>query len=159
MTRRAPLRFAAVGTANTLLDVALFLLLHDRLGILAANFVSTSAGMTCSFVANGLLTFGAQRLTALHAALFVSTTGVTMWLVQPVAMHAVLSVLDEVWLAKLLAIGTCLVLNFAAYRLVVWPAPAAGTADPARASATRSPRPGPASSPRAGPARSCAGER
>jgi putative flippase GtrA len=152
-------RFAAVGTVNTLLDVTLFLMLHDGLGILAANFVSTSAGMTLSFVANGLFTFGAHRLTARHAALFVSTTGVTMWVAQPLAMHAALSVLDELWLAKLLAIGTCLVLNFAAYRLVVWPPPAAVSDAPARVAAARSPRPAPGSSPRACPARSCAGER
>jgi hypothetical protein len=34
------------------------MVLHDRLGILAANAVSTSAGMAFSFVANGRLRSG-----------------------------------------------------------------------------------------------------
>jgi putative flippase GtrA len=167
----APLRFACVGIVNTLLDLALFLLLRDELGIVAANFVSTSAGMTCSFVANGLFTFRAERLTLRHALLFVGTTGVTLWVVQPLVMYAVLGVVDALWLAKVLAIGACLALNFAAYRLVVWPSDP-GTAtevvpDPrchecagrAPGAAGRSPRRAPGSSPRAGPAHSCAAAR
>jgi putative flippase GtrA len=124
-------RFAAVGVANTLIDIALFMLLHDRVGILGANFISTSAGMTFSFVVNGLFTFRAGRLTLRHAVLFLATTGVTMWLVQPLVIHVLLSVLDGLnWLAggdllvlavKVLAIGVSFVLNFAAYRWVVWP--------------------------------------
>jgi putative flippase GtrA len=171
----APLRFAVVGAVNTLLDVTLFLLLRDDLGIVAANFVSTSAGMTSSFVVNGLFTFGAGRLTARHALLFVSTTGVILWVAQPLVMYAVLGVADVLWLAKVVAIGTCLVLNFAAYRFVVWPndqgsgqgsatesvpAPRCpGCGGPAPVAAGRSPRPALGSSPRACPARSCAAAR
>jgi putative flippase GtrA len=124
-------RFAAVGVANTLIDVGLFMLLHDRIGILGANFVSTSAGMTFSFVVNGLFTFRAGRLTLRHAVLFLATTGLTMWLMQPLVIHGLLSLLDGLgWLGggdllvlvvKVLAIGVSFVLNFAAYRWVVWP--------------------------------------
>ncbi len=165
------LRFAAVGVVNTLLDVTLFLVLRDELGIVAANFVSTSAGMTCSFVANGLFTFGAGRLTVRHALLFVATTGVILWVAQPLVMYAVLGVADELLLAKVVAIGTCVVLSFAAYRFVVWPSdrgtatePARAhrcraCAGPARAGAGRSPRPARGSSPRGAPAHSCAAGR
>lgn len=121
MTVRRPLRFAAVGTVNTALDVTLFLLLSGALGLVGANLVSTSAGMTFSFIANGLFTFGARRLTARDAAMFVGTTGLTMWVLQPLAIVAALGVGYELWLAKVLAIGAGVVLNFAAYRLVVWP--------------------------------------
>ncbi|MCW2797500.1 GtrA family protein [Nocardioides sp.] len=130
MTRhRTARRFAAVGVVNTLLDTGLFMLLHGRLGVVGANFVSTSAGMAFSFVANGVFTFGAGRLTLRHAALFVATTGVTMWLVQPLVIRGLLGLLAPVagggeavvLLAKLLAIGVSVVLNFAAYRWVVWP--------------------------------------
>lgn len=106
---------------NTAIDTVLFLLLHDRLGVFTANLLSTSAGMTFSFVVNGLFTFRAEKLTVRHAVTFLATTGVTMWAVQPVAIHLLLNVTDEVLLAKLGSIAICFVLNFAAYRLVVWP--------------------------------------
>ena len=121
--------------ANTVIDIALFMLLHDRIGILGANFVSTSAGMTFSFVVNGLFTFRAQRLKLRHAVLFLATTGMTMWQVQPLVIHGLLAVLDGqglvegdllVLVVKVLAIGVSFVLNFAAYRWVVWPTVSSG---------------------------------
>ncbi len=85
-----------------------------------ANFVSTSAGMTSSFVVNGLFTFGAGRLTLRHALLFLATTGTVMWLVQPLVIHALDAVVDPILVVKVLAIGASFVLNFLAYRYVVW---------------------------------------
>jgi putative flippase GtrA len=122
-------RFAGVGLCNTAIDWALFLVLHDRLGITLANFCSSSAGMVFSFVVNGLFTFRATRLTLRQAALFVATTGTVMWLAQPLLIHGWLWVLGhgmhdadvELALAKLASIACSLVLNFAAYRFVVWP--------------------------------------
>jgi putative flippase GtrA len=111
-----------VGVVNTLLDLGLFLLLHDALGIVLANFVSTSAGMTFSFVVNGLVTFKAGRLTLRHAALFLATTGAVMWVLQPVLIHLFLQVVDELLVVKVLSIGVSFVANFVAYRYVVWPA-------------------------------------
>lgn len=101
-----------------------------------ANLVSTSAGMTLSFVANGLVTFRADRLTLRQAGLFLATTGTTMWLLQPLVITAVLQVVDVLLLAKLAAIGGCLVVNFVAYRHVVWP-----SARSADTSAGTTPRP------------------
>ena len=123
------MRFAAVGVCNTAIDWALFLVLHDRLGITLANFFSSSAGMVFSFVVNGLFTFRAERLTVRQAALFVATTGTVMWVAQPLLIHGWLWVLEAVVedgdlrlaAAKLASIACSLVLNFAAYRLVVWP--------------------------------------
>ncbi|QVI60777.1 GtrA family protein [Nocardioides faecalis] len=115
----------------------LFVLLHDRLGIALANLVSSSAGMLFSFVVNGLFTFGARRLTLRQAALFLATTGAVMWLAQPLLIHGWLWLLERgpdvtlggwadagelrIWLAKLASIACSLVLNFVAYRFVVWP--------------------------------------
>lgn len=122
-------RFAAVGVVNTLIDLGLFMLLHDRLGIVGANLASSSAGMTFSFLANGRFTFGAERLTLRHATLFLATTGTTMWVVQPLAITALLRAADAVGtypgapvvlIAKLLALGVSVGLNFLAYRYVVW---------------------------------------
>jgi putative flippase GtrA len=120
-TRRTVGRFAAVGVVNTLLDTSLFLLLHPRLGVVGANFVSTIAGMLFSFLANGAFTFAAGRPTLRRTALFLVTTGTTMWLVQPVVIGGLLEALGPLT-AKLVAIGVGVVLNFAAYRWVVWPA-------------------------------------
>ena len=123
------MRFAGVGVCNTAIDWGLFLLLHAHLGITLANFVSSSAGMVFSFVVNGLFTFRAGRLTLRQAVLFVATTGTVMWVAQPLLIHGWLWVLehllDDADLrlagAKLASIACSLVLNFAAYRLVVWP--------------------------------------
>lgn len=123
------MRFAAVGVVNTAIDVGLFLLLHDALGIVLANFVSTSAGMTFSFVVNGLVTFKAGRLTLRHAVLFLSTTGLVMWVLQPLVIHALVGVVEPLLLIKLVSIGVSFVANFVAYKYVVWPASAA--AEPA----------------------------
>lgn len=100
----------------------LFLVLHDPLGLVLANFVSTSAGMTFSFVVNGLVTFRAGRLTVRHAALFLATTGTVMWVLQPLFIHLLLQVVDELLVVKVASIGLSFVVNFAAYRYVVWPA-------------------------------------
>ncbi len=124
------MRFAGVGVINTAIDTGLFLLLHDRLGILLANLVSTSAGMTFSFIVNGLFTFRTDKLTVRHAATFLATTGLTMWAVQPVAIHLLLTVVDELLIAKLGSIAICFVLNFLAYRLVVWPIESSPVSEP-----------------------------
>ncbi|WP_183094286.1 GtrA family protein [Nocardioides stalactiti] len=124
------MRFAGVGVCNTAIDWALFLVLHERLGITLANFCSSSAGMIFSFVVNGLFTFRAERLTLRQAGLFVATTGTVMWVAQPLLIHGWLWVLGPVLddgdlrlaAAKLASIACSLALNFAAYRLVVWPA-------------------------------------
>ncbi|GAA5145161.1 hypothetical protein GCM10023340_14010 [Nocardioides marinquilinus] len=123
------LRFAAVGVVNTLIDLVLFLLLEAHLGITLANFCSTSAGMTFSFVVNGLVTFEAGRLTLRHALLFLATTGTVMWVLQPLVIHALVGVVDELLVVKVLAIGVSFCANFLAYRYVVWPARHADPSD------------------------------
>lgn len=92
--------------------------------------------MVFSFVVNGLFTFKAERLTLRDAALFVATTGLVMWVAQPLLIHGWLWLLERgpevslgamaaddvrIWGAKLASIACSLVLNFAAYRFVVWP--------------------------------------
>ena len=124
--RQTLVRFAGVGVLNTLIDLGLFALLHDHLGITLANFVSTSAGMLFSFVVNGRFTFRAERLRVRDAVLFVATTGTTMWVLQPLVIHALVWALGDrlVLVAKLLAIAVSVVANFVAYRWVVWPSAA-----------------------------------
>jgi len=123
MRSRTVVRFLAVGVCNTAIDVVLFWLLHAPLGIVLANFVSTSAGMTFSFLVNGRHTFGAARVTVRQAVLFVASNGVTMWVLQPLLISAVHDVAQiQVMAAKLVALGGSVVANFLLYRYVVWPA-------------------------------------
>jgi putative flippase GtrA len=118
---RTVVRFAGVGTVNTAIDTLLFLMLHRHLGVALANFVSTSTGMVFSFVVNGLFTFRATRLTLREALLFLATNGVSLWIVQPLVILGLLHVLDLPLAAKLGAIILSTGVNFAAYRVVVWP--------------------------------------
>ncbi|NPC96806.1 GtrA family protein [Nocardioides sp. zg-DK7169] len=115
------MRFAAVGVVNTAIDVVLFTLLHPHLGIVAANLISTSAGMLFSFTVNGLLVFDAGRLRWRDAARFVATTGVSMWVLQPVLIHLLIDHAPAP-VAKLMATAITVVVNFVAYRYLVWPA-------------------------------------
>jgi putative flippase GtrA len=122
MIPRTVVRFLAVGVCNTLIDLVLFWVLHAPLGIVLANFVSTSAGMTFSFLVNGRHTFGAERVTVRQAVLFVAANGATMWVLQPVLIHAVHDVASvPLMLAKVFALGGSVVANFLLYRYVVWP--------------------------------------
>jgi putative flippase GtrA len=119
---RTLIRFGTVGVANTAIDVALFWVLHAPLGIFAANFLSTSAGMTFSFLVNGRHTFGASRLTGRQALLFLATNASTMWVLQPVLMYAAFELATApLMLAKIVALGGSVVGYFLLYRSVVWP--------------------------------------
>jgi putative flippase GtrA len=129
MDLRTVVRFVAVGLLNTAIDLALFAILEAPLGILVANFVSTSAGMAFSFTVNGRHTFRAQRRTPRQALLFVAANGVTMWLLQPVLIHEAYDVAAvPLMVAKVVALGGSVVANFLLYRYVVWPDRAADSA-------------------------------
>ena len=122
MMSRTFRRFLAVGVVNTAIDVTLFAVLHTPLGIVGANFCSTSAGMVFSFLVNGRFTFGARRPTLRHAGLFLVTTGSTMWILQPTLIDIGHSVFGApVMLAKVGSLGVSVVVNFLLYRYVVWP--------------------------------------
>ena len=125
-------RFATVGVANTLIDLALFALMHHALGIVLANFLSTSAGMTFSFLVNGRFTFGHDRRTLRQAVLFVATTGSTMWVLQPVLIDTLTQLgVQPMMLAKVVGLGGSVVANYLMYHYVVWP----------RAGVSREPQP------------------
>jgi putative flippase GtrA len=122
MMSRTVVRFLAVGVCNTAIDLLLFWLLNAPLGIALANFVSTSAGMTFSFLVNGRHTFGAARVTWHQAVLFVASNGATMWVLQPLLIHAVHDLAAvPLMAAKVVALGGSVVVNFLLYRYVVWP--------------------------------------
>lgn len=110
-----------VGLANTAIDLGLFALLNAPLGITGANLVSSSAGMTCSFVANGRYTFGERRSSLRQAAIFLATTGTVLWVVQPLLIHLVLGAVGSVLVAKAAAVVASVAINFLACKHFVWP--------------------------------------
>ncbi|HWJ82281.1 MAG TPA: GtrA family protein [Nocardioides sp.] len=114
-------RFVAIGIANTVIDVGLFALLHEPLGIVPANVVSTASGMTFSFVANGRLAFGGP-LTLRTALLFAATNVVSLWVLQPIVILTGVDLLGlDAVVAKLAAVGASTVTNYVSYRYLVWP--------------------------------------
>jgi putative flippase GtrA len=107
-----------VGLANALIDLLLFWVLVAPLGILAANVVSTSAGMAFSLIANGRHTIGATRVTGQQALAFLATNALTMWFLQPLVIFAARDVAEvPLMMAKTLALEATVLTNFLLYRL------------------------------------------
>jgi putative flippase GtrA len=114
-------RFGLVGLVNTALDLALFWVLVPSLGVLTANFLSTSAGMAFSFFANGRHTFRSTAVTASQALSFLATNAFTMWLLQPAVISLAQHAADlPLPMAKLAGLAGSVVGNFLLYRHVVW---------------------------------------
>ncbi|NBC33721.1 MAG: GtrA family protein [Alphaproteobacteria bacterium] len=120
---RRPLRFATVGVLNTAIDMSLFALLHlgAGVGLLAANTLSYSAGVTNSFFCNKYWTF---RETQRHGRLsrqlplFVGLnliglglSNATIWALAP---------LMPAMAAKLAAVGATFVWNYWSSRRFVY---------------------------------------
>lgn len=126
-------RFALVGVVNTVIDLVVYgLLALAGWPFLLANLVSTSAGMSFGFVAHRRFSFRSTASVRQSAPRFVVTTGVGLWVVQPLVIWACAaalvatagaSALTEVWLPKLLAIAAGMVWNFVIYRVYVFAAP------------------------------------
>jgi putative flippase GtrA len=85
-------RFGLVGLANTAIDVGIYLGLRSTgMPLVPANAISTTAGLLFSFVANRSFTFGdrAGSGRARVAALFLVTTGLGLWVLQPLVIAGV----------------------------------------------------------------------
>ncbi len=128
------LRFASWGVVNTLVDFLLYLVLVVAgLPVVAANFVSTSAGMCVSFYGNRRFVFGASGRTTRALVLFLVVAGTGVWLIQPAVILATASWLPlgdvripgvETWLPKAAAIAMAMVWNFLLYKHLVFRRPA-----------------------------------
>lgn len=124
-------RFALVGVVNTAIDFVVFGVLSVAgLPLLAANFISTSAGMTFSFLANRGWAFRSTRSLRRSVVPFLLATATGLWVIQPIVINLVVRILDSpdtdpdlgtLWFAKALAIGVGMVWNFTWYRWVVFP--------------------------------------
>ncbi len=119
--RKQITRFIAVGTINTLIDVTSYaILIRIGLPLWLAILISTTLGMACSYMLNRSFTFNTKRQPILQ---FLAITLTGLWLIQPVIIYSLASLLDlktttQLTVAKLIATGFSMVWNFVGYRLI-----------------------------------------
>lgn len=127
---RRPLRFAAVGIANTAIDFALlFLLKAIGLPVLVANTASTGVALCFSFLANRSFTFHAPEngTVAGQAWRFLAVTLIGLWGLQPLILLLLehpLATLFAPWagllIAKAAATLVSLIWNYLMYSRFVF---------------------------------------
>lgn len=123
-------RFASVGVVNTLVDLVLYVVLSSLgVGLVLANFLSTSAGMAVSFVGNRRFVFGGTSNRRREIALFVIVCGLGIWVIQPAVIISAgwaldnspsLPLLFENAVPKIAAILVAAVWNYVLYSKVVF---------------------------------------
>jgi putative flippase GtrA len=122
-------RFALVGVANTAIDFLLFALLTTvGLGVIAANTLSTTAGMAFSFVANRSFSFRSASSWRTTIVPFLAVSLTALWVIHPLVILGATALLTRlgltettaVLLGKVAAIAVGLVWNFTWYRRVVF---------------------------------------
>lgn len=131
LMNREVLRFGAVGVVNTGLDLGVYLILQlSGVPVVLANLLSTSVGLSFSFVANRRFTFSSRSTGRpwSQVALFIGCTGVGLWVVQPIVIFALERLLVaadglgdwRVLLAKCGAIAVGMAWNWTLYNRVVF---------------------------------------
>ena len=123
-------RYLIVGVGNTVLDfILLFLFVGLGLDKIPANFISTGITMVISFFVNKSFTFKDNDASSKRKfVLFILITMTGLWLLQPILIWIVSSVLDPyvesasvlLFIAKLIATGGSLVWNYLLYSRVVF---------------------------------------
>jgi putative flippase GtrA len=126
----AKLRFAVVGGANTALDfIVLFLFVNLGVDKIAANYISTSVALVFSFFANKSFTFKDKTGNAKKQfAIFLAVTLAGLWVLQPIIIWAVTSLLDTqitnesvlLFIAKLVATVASLIWNYFLYSRLIF---------------------------------------
>lgn len=99
------------------------------IGKIPANFLSTGVAMVVSFFANKTFTFkDTSTRRKRQFILFIIVTVIAMWVVQPIIIWGVTTVLDphmtnkslELFIAKIIATGASLITNYFGYSRVVF---------------------------------------
>jgi putative flippase GtrA len=132
-------RFVAVGVANTLVDVAVFSTLRMAgMNLLFANTISTSLALATSLLLNSKYTFKQHDLSIKKIVIYVTSTLVGVWALQPVIIYSLEQLQKQVdftviasfvindeslrifIITKLIAIGFTLFWNYFWYSRVVF---------------------------------------
>lgn len=129
--RTGPLRFLLVGSANTLLDFALFMLFANILSIypVLASILSTGITLIFSFLLNHHFVFKSQKRRRHTLLSFIGVTLFNVWVIQSSVIFVVLHSLDQnkyfldhIWtlnlFAKLCGVAVSTVLNYFSYRKI-----------------------------------------
>ncbi|MGV9002158.1 MAG: GtrA family protein [Candidatus Saccharimonadaceae bacterium] len=124
------IRYIFVGGFNTFVDfVLLFTFVAFGVDKILANYFSTGVSMIVSFFINKSFTFkDTSEKKKRQFVLFISVTVVGMWVIQPLVIWIVTSVLHphlpnqtiQLFIAKLIATGASLVWNYMLYSRVVF---------------------------------------
>lgn len=124
------IRYILVGGFNTLLDfVLLFTLVAFGVDKIVANYFSTGAAMIFSFFANKSFTFkDTSGQKKRQFTLFMVVTVIGMWVIQPLVIWSVTTLLESLipnqsillFIAKVLATCVSLVWNYYLYSRVVF---------------------------------------
>jgi putative flippase GtrA len=130
-TRAEAVKFGVVGAANVVVDVAVFNLLRDPIGPLAAKAVSTSVAITSSFLANRHWTWAdrPRRSVVRQYVLFFVLSGVGLLIaeaclaVSHYALGLTSAAADNIS-ANVVGLAAAMVFRFWAYRRWVFPAAA-----------------------------------
>ena len=126
--KKKPVRYGAVSTASTWLDIGLFAL-FTWLGfpMIVANFLSTSAGFCLSFFVNRSYTFdNTTQSVRRQILLFTIITLFGLWVIQPciIYLFEYLYRGEVTWLisiiAKISATPVTMVYNYFLYSRIVF---------------------------------------
>lgn len=121
---QSQLKFALVGSLNTLIDFIIYGVLANFFGVpqLLANIISTSVCVTISFTLNYHFVWHSKKSKLKTAPGFLIVSLFSAWVVQSVAINGALSILSESKLTNLIA-KACgslcgMVTNYLGYKLV-----------------------------------------
>lgn len=121
-------RFGAVGGLNTAIDLVLFHVLANVLGInfIVANVFSTGTALIVSYFLHSRFTFGATSNTRSMAS-FVAVTLTGLWILQPLVIALTHPLFGSVFTedmsllaGKLVATIASLMWNFILYKTIVF---------------------------------------
>jgi putative flippase GtrA len=115
--------FAVVGVINTVVDASVFFLAYTYLTnvLIVDNVLSWSAGVTCSYVLNSVITFAhesGRKLSLRSYGAFVAS-GV-VGLIGNTATLLIVAQVAPVWVAKGCAILVSFLINFSMSHFVVF---------------------------------------
>lgn len=119
------LRFCLVGALVTAIDITVLLTLRNFIPLLLANMCSTLVALLISFHLNRTFTFHQQSFSGVQFTKFLLITLVGIWVLQPLALMLVLTMLGSettltILTAKAAAISISLSWNYLGYKKFVF---------------------------------------
>ena len=124
LKHREKIKFALVGGFNFLLDLVIYGLLANVLGvqIVVANVISTSICIAMSFILNYRFVWKSKKGAKKTAPRFVAVSLFSAWVVQSLTISVVAGIFGEGdvinLVAKMLGVGLGMITNYFGYKLI-----------------------------------------